>query len=77
MSQTVQKCAMEVDRRNRDSLNPTNFDFFALQDFGECWAGDQSAAATYSTAGASSNCRMGTGGARLVNYVYRFDTTHK
>ncbi len=71
MTQTIDKCATEVSRRNQATDNPTNYEFFGIQYYGECWAGDSASATTYYTAHSSVDCYQGTGG-RLVNYVYSF-----
>eukprot|EP00794_Sanderia_malayensis_P011708 gene11708-12929_t len=70
MSKTVGKCAKAVNDRNKASAN-SNFPFFSIQFYGECWSGDASVARTYFTSGSSTNCYMGTGGSG-VNYVYHF-----
>lgn len=71
MSLTVQKCADEVQKPEMEKKFGTKLKFFALQFYGECWAGGESASKTYFLSGTSKNCYSGTGGSR-TNFVYHF-----
>lgn len=65
MLPTIEQCAQLAHK--------SGYKYFAIQFYGECWAGDASVANTYDTAEASTNCFSGTG-ASGVNFVYKFIT---
>ena len=71
MGLTVRKCANEVQRNEVQKKFHKKFEYFALQFYGECWAGNESVSKTYFVDGTSNNCYMGTGGP-TVNFVYHF-----
>ena len=71
MKTTVRKCANEVRRKEVVNRYHKKFKYFAIQFYGECWAGDESVSKAYFVDGTSNNCYMGTGGS-LVNFVYQF-----
>ena len=69
MSRTVQQCADEIQKPEVQKRFDTKLEMFAIQFYGECWAGDRSAEKTYFLDGSSKNCYMGTGGSN-INFVY-------
>ena len=71
MTRTVRQCADEVQKPEVEKKYHKKFKYFALQFYGECWAGDESVSKTYILGGTSKNCYMGTGGAS-TNFVYHF-----
>ena len=71
MSRTVQQCADEVQKPEVEKKFKKKFKYFAIQFYGECWAGDESVSKTYFIDGTSKNCYEGTGGS-YTNYVYHF-----
>ncbi|XP_065062790.1 A disintegrin and metalloproteinase with thrombospondin motifs 6-like [Rhopilema esculentum] len=73
MSLTVQQCANAIAHRRRTGKPKAKVSYFALQFYGECWAGDESVSYRYFAFGASKLCYQGTGGSS-VNFVYRLFT---
>ena len=71
MSLTVQRCANEIAHRRRTGKLKARVSYFAIQFYGECWAGEESVSNRYFAFGASKRCYQGTG-ASSVNFVYRF-----
>ena len=71
MLETVVKCARQAADPAIRAQHNMNFTFFAIQYYGECYAGDDSVATKYDQGGTSQNCYMGTGGS-FVNNVYHF-----
>lgn len=65
MSPIVKSCAKLA------ASDPRKFTFFAVQFYGECYAGTDAVTDTYYTLGQSTSCYQGTGGT-AVNYVYHF-----
>eukprot|EP00794_Sanderia_malayensis_P011717 gene11717-12938_t len=63
MTPTVKKCALLAASKS--------YEYFAIQFYGECWAGKTNASKHFYVDGPSDNCYQGTGG-RDVNFVYRF-----
>ena len=71
MSPTVQTCADEVRKQETEKKFKMKLTYFAVQFYGECWAGGNSVADKYFIYGSSKNCYKRTGGPS-VNFVYRF-----
>eukprot|EP00112_Aurelia_sp_Birch-Aquarium-sp1_P003530 Seg1394.13 transcript_id=Seg1394.13/GoldUCD/mRNA.D3Y31 product="A disintegrin and metalloproteinase with thrombospondin motifs 18" protein_id=Seg1394.13/GoldUCD/D3Y31 len=71
MLDIVVTCARKAADPAVRTQHNMNFTFFAIQYYGECYAGDDSVVNKYDIKGTSTNCYDGTGGS-FVNYVYHF-----
>ena len=70
MSLTVKQCFDAIKSLEHEKNESDKYMFFAIQFYGECWAGDESVAQKYFLSGTSTNCYKGTGGSG-VNFVYK------
>lgn len=63
-----------VIRYCAENAQSRNYEYFALQGKGECWAGSNTAKETYLLSGMSNRCRFGLGG-QYANSVYKIGSS--
>eukprot|EP00795_Rhopilema_esculentum_P008207 gene8207-14144_t len=73
MSLTVKQCFDAIKSLEHENNTPGKYRFFAIQFYGECWAGGETVAQKYFLSGTSTNCYQGTGGSG-ANFVYKIGT---